>query len=280
MAAAAALRELCNVARSEPARRGQPDALPPTPKLPAANAAGFALVNGARLYYARFGLGDPVILLHGGMANSNYWGNQVSAIAAQHEVITIDFRGHGRSSLPPQPITYDLLASDVIALLDLLRLSKVAIVGWSDGGIVGLLTTINYPGRVTRLFAYGANFSRAGLIPHGATSGAFVAYTARTAVEYRQLSPQPTDYPVLLRQMRRMWSTQPQIPTARLATIQVPTTIADGDHDEIIRPQHTKELAMAIPSARLVIELGVSHFAMLQNPEQFTRDVLELLARH
>src|SRR5215469_7534445 len=84
--------------------------LPPTPALPQGAQSSYAPVNGIKIWYATFGQGEPVILLHGGLANSNYWGNQVRALKSQYRVIVMDSRGHGRSSRADQPYGYDLMA--------------------------------------------------------------------------------------------------------------------------------------------------------------------------
>jgi len=112
--------------------------LPPTPSLPMATTSGHAPVNGISIWYATFGSGPPVILLHGGLANSNYWGNQVPELARDHRVIVMDSRGHGRSTRDSRPFGYTLMASDVIGLMDHLGIPQAAIVGWSDGAIIGL----------------------------------------------------------------------------------------------------------------------------------------------
>src|SRR5579871_4047618 len=104
--------------------------LPPTPVLPPASSSGYAPVNGIRVWYATFGSGEPVILLHGGLANANYWGNQVRALAPHYRVVVMDSRGHGRTTRNGQPYGYDLMASDVLALMDYLRIPKATVVGW------------------------------------------------------------------------------------------------------------------------------------------------------
>ena len=119
--------------------------LPPTPTLPASAHSGYAPVNGIKIWYAVFGKGKPVILLHGGLGNSNYWGNQVPELAKHYQVIVMDSRGHGRSTRNDQPYGYDLMASDVIGLLDYLKIEKVALVGWSDGAILGLDIALHHP---------------------------------------------------------------------------------------------------------------------------------------
>jgi pimeloyl-ACP methyl ester carboxylesterase len=98
--------------------------LPPTPVLPSANGNGYAPINGIKIRYAMFGRGEPVILLHGGLANSNYWGNQVPVLAKDYRVIVIDSRVHGRSSRNEKPFAYELMASDVIGLMDYLKIQK------------------------------------------------------------------------------------------------------------------------------------------------------------
>src|SRR3989304_2366595 len=101
--------------------------LPPTPTLPKAEQSGYVSINKANIWYATFGQGQPVILLHGGLANSNYWGNQVPVLAKCYRVIVMDSRGHGRSTNDGQPYSYDLMASDVIGLMDFLKIKQAAI---------------------------------------------------------------------------------------------------------------------------------------------------------
>jgi dipeptidyl aminopeptidase/acylaminoacyl peptidase len=86
--------------------------LPPTPSLPEPEQSGYAPVNGIWIWYATFGRGEPVLLLHGGLANSSYWGNQVPVLARNYRVIVMDSRGHGRSSRDVRPYGYDLMASE------------------------------------------------------------------------------------------------------------------------------------------------------------------------
>src|SRR5262249_12968008 len=87
--------------------------LPPTPALPTPQKSGRAPVNGISIFYATFGSGDPVLLLHGGLANSDYWVHQIPALAEHHRVIVMDSRGHGRSTRNAEPFGYALMASDV-----------------------------------------------------------------------------------------------------------------------------------------------------------------------
>ena len=251
--------------------------LPSTPPLPRPSRSGRVRIGDVELFHAVFGDGPPVLFLHGGMGHSNYWGHQVAALAPQYRVIVLDSRGHGRSTLSRQRLSYRLLADDALGLLNALKLSRAAIVGWSDGGIVGLDLAMRRPDRVGGLFAFGANFNLQGLRPEGAQGAVFTQYAERCRLDYATLSPKPANWQRLLDDLRRMWGSSPTWTPAQLARIQVPTTIVGAEHDEIIRREHTAALAAAIPGARLAIMPGVSHFAMLQDPERFNAELAAFL---
>ncbi len=251
--------------------------LPPTPVLPKAEQSGLAPVNGIKLWYAVFGRGEPVILLHGGLANAAYWGNQVPALAQHYRVVVMDSRGHGRSTRDAQPYGYDLMASDVLGLMDFLKIRKAAIVGWSDGAILGLDIALHHPERLSKLFAFAANSDPSG-VADIANSPVFNAYIARAEKEYEKISPTPTQYKAFVDQITKMWDTQPNWTAADLQGIKVPTWIVDADHDEAIKRENTLFMAQQIPGSGLLILPQVSHFAFLQDPQDFTGEVLHFLA--
>lgn len=272
LAAAAILLASLTAAMSAP----QWLTLPPTPTLPKAAQSGFAPVNGIKIWYATFGRGEPVVMLHGGLANSSYWGHQVRALQKHYQVIVMDSRGHGRSTRNDQAYSYDLMASDVLALMDHLAIRKAAIVGWSDGAIIGLDIAMHHPERVSRLFAFAANSDPSG-VADIAKSDVFNAYIARAGEEYKRLSPTPGEYKAFVDQITKMWETQPNWTDADLAKIKVPTWIVDADHDEAIKRENTEFMAAHIPGAGLLIQPNVSHFSFMQDPEKFTDDVLHFL---
>jgi pimeloyl-ACP methyl ester carboxylesterase len=263
---------VASAARAEP----QWLTLPATPTLPHAAQSGYAPVNGVRIWYATFGRGEPVILLHGGLANSNYWGNQVRALATRYRVTVMDSRGHGRSTRNAAPYGYDLMASDVVGLMDYLKIKKAAIVGWSDGAILGLDIAMKHPERVSKLFAFAANSDPSG-VADIAQSPVFNAFIARAEKEYETLSPTPTEYKAFLAQITKMWETQPNWTAAVFHRIAVPTWIVDADHDEAIKRENTEFMAANIPNSGLLLQPEVSHFSILQDPAQFTADVLHFL---
>jgi pimeloyl-ACP methyl ester carboxylesterase len=251
--------------------------LPPTPAPVPGLKSGHAELNGIRLFYAEIGRGSPVVVLHGGLANSDYLGSQVQALAARHHVIVVDSRGHGRSTRVDQPFGYDLMTDDVVALLDRLKIQKANIVGWSDGAIIGLDMAMRHPARVGRIFAFGANTQTSGLKEGFDKNPVFAAYMARARQEYARLSPTPDQYDAFQEQIGKMWENQPNWTDAQLRTIRSPVLVVDGDHDEGIKREHTEYIARTIPGARLLILPNLSHFAFLQDPVRFNAALLDFL---
>jgi pimeloyl-ACP methyl ester carboxylesterase len=169
------------------------------------------------------------------------------------------------------------MASDVLALMDVLHIPKAAVVGWSDGAIIGIDIAIHHPERLTRLFAFGANSDPSGIKDPG-RSPTFAAYVGRTTEEYKKLSPTPTEFSVFHQQLDKMWNSEPQFSDAQLRGIAVPTWIVDGDRDEIIKRENTDHMASLIPGAGELILPRASHFAFLQDPKQFNEALLHFLS--
>ena len=110
------------------------------------------------------------------------------------------------------------------------------------------------------------------------SSSTFSTYMTRTREEYAKLSPAPASFNAFHDALNKMWDTEPDFTDAQLRGISVPTWIADGDRDEIIKRQDTDRMARLIPGAGELIMPRVSHFAVLQNPRQFNEAVLDFLA--
>jgi pimeloyl-ACP methyl ester carboxylesterase len=251
--------------------------LPPTPAPIPSERSGQADVNGISIHYAVYGEGSPVILLHGGMANADYWGNQVPALAPHHTVIVMDSRGHGRSTRDSRPLSYDLMADDVVALMDVLGVPKADIVGWSDGGTLGLGLAMRYPERVRRIFAFAATAASSGEKYSAVMNPTIVAFVKRAHEEYHAYSATPKEYGSFLMQIIKMWATEPNWSDAQLKTITAPVLVVDGDHDEAIKREHTEYIASAITGAGLLILPNASHFAFLQDPELFNYAIQHFL---
>src|ERR1700722_18610310 len=157
------------------------ETLPPTPAPISTDRTGELAVNGIKIHYAIYGQGSPVIFLHGGLANTDYWGDQVPAVAAHHTVILMDSRGHGRSSRDERPYGYDLMADDVVALMDNLKIAKADIVGWRDDSILGIDLALRHKDRIRKIFAFAANTVTSGVKDGVEKNPTFAAYIEHTS---------------------------------------------------------------------------------------------------
>jgi len=253
--------------------------LPEPAALPAVAMSGQVGHDGAQIWFATLGRGSPVLLLHGGLGSADDWGNQVPAlVAARRRVILIDSRGHGRSTRDARPMDYERMESDVIAVLDELGIRRVDVVGWSDGGIVGLIMAMKHARRVRSVFAFGANMDQRGANPDAMSNPILPVFLEQTQKAYRRLSPTPHDADAFAAAMEALWNSQPNYSAADLACINGPrVAIVDGEHEEFVTRAHTEYLAQAIPGAKLVMLPGVSHFAPLQDARAFNAAMLAFL---
>jgi pimeloyl-ACP methyl ester carboxylesterase len=247
--------------------------------LPVANDQSYVDHDGARIWYATYGAGSPVILLHGGLGHSGNWGYQVPMLVGSgHRAVLIDSRGHGRSTRDLRPFTYELMASDVLAVMDALQLERTAIVGWSDGACTALILARQAPARVSRVFFFGCNMDPSGtkdIEPGPVLSRCF----GRHSKDYGELSATPDQFKEFAAAVGQMQKTEPNYSARDLADIHVPVTIVQSEHDEFIKPDHAEYLTRSIPGAELVFLPGVSHFAPLQRPEQFNTAMSAFLSK-
>jgi len=251
---------------------------PPTPT-PFSGSARVKL-DDITMYFEVQGEGKPLILLHGGLGSAESWFYQVSVFSQQYRVIALDSRGQGRTTDAEAPISYHLMAEDTLRLMDYLGIDSAYLVGWSDGGIIGIDLAIHHPERVKALVAYGANTSPEGLQESLVTylRDASVADLEKdNGAEYLRLSPQPEHLPIILEKLRTLDLTQPNFTADELAGIKVPTLILDGEKEEVIRVDHVEAIAKAIPGAKLIWLPDVGHFAPYDAADKWNSVVLDFL---
>ncbi|OCI91948.1 alpha/beta hydrolase [Rhizobium sp. AC27/96] len=247
--------------------------------LPDTEASGHVDHDGISIWYASYGTGTPVILLHGGLGNSGNWGYQVPAlIDAGHRVIVIDSRGHGRSTRDARPYSYELMASDVLAVMDRLGIAKAAIAGWSDGACTGMILGRTHPERISGVFFFACNMDPSGTKEFVLTPIVERCFSRHTK-DYAALSATPDAFDAFVQAVSLMQQTEPNYTTDDLADISVPVAIVHSEHDEFIKREHADYLARHIPGAELVLLPGVSHFAPLQRPAQFNAALFAFLTR-
>jgi pimeloyl-ACP methyl ester carboxylesterase len=247
--------------------------------LPATSDQGYMDHDGARIWYAMLGAGRSVIMLHGGLGHSGNWGYQVPLLMnSGYRVVLIDSRGHGHSTRDERPYTYELLASDVLAVMDHIKLEKAAFVGWSDGACTALVLARNAARRSAGVFFFACNMDPSGvkqIEPNPVLRRCLTRHTR----DYAQLSATPDQFATFAEAVRRMQRTEPNYSPHDLGEIRVPVAIVHAEHDEFIKREHAEYLGRSIPEAEFILLPGVSHFAPLQRPENFNSIMLAFLGK-
>ena len=244
------------------------------------NDHGYLEHDGARIWYAAYGFGSPVILLHGGLGHSGNWGYQVPALVSGggYRAVVIDSRGHGRSTRDERPYTYELMASDVLAVMDALRIEKAGLVGWSDGACTALILAAQAPTRAAGVLFFACNIDPSGTKEIEFTPTLNRCFS-RHVKDYARLSTTPDQFDEFSEAVSLMQRTQPNYSADDLAQIRVPVAIVQSENDEFIKREHAEYLARSIPNAEFIYLPGVSHFAPLQRPEQFNSAMLAFLSK-
>jgi pimeloyl-ACP methyl ester carboxylesterase len=237
-----------------------------------AHGSQYIHVNDVTLYCETFGSGPPVLVLHGGFGSILGMSYQIRALAKSHFVIAVESRGHGRSTDANTPLSYSQMSNDMVKVLDRLRIQQSDVVGWSDGGIIGLELAMRHPERVRRLVAISANYDPDGL----AESSPSAEHVPHTPLRYWLLAPDPAHWPEIYRKVVTMWRTQPHYTLSDLGRIQTPTLVMAGEYD-LIKRDHTDRLAKAIPGSHESIIPGATHLVPIEKPEIVDSQILNFL---
>lgn len=228
----------------------------------------FLTINRIKVYVETYGSGTPMLLIHGNGQDISAMGHQINYFSPHYQVIAADGRGHGKTELGPGRLTYEQMAEDANALLDTLNVKSVHVLGWSDGGIVGMLLAINHPDKVAKLAIMGAS-----LHPEGAYDWAQTWVTAENQRVDEMIAKADKTQPwSLYKQQLDLLGKQPNISVEKLKGIRAPTLVMAGDKD-VIRDDHTLLMFHNIPNAHLSIFPGATHFVPWENPAAFNQAV-------
>ncbi|WP_178379994.1 alpha/beta fold hydrolase [Cryptosporangium aurantiacum] len=237
----------------------------------------YATVAGLRTYYETHGTGDPVLLLHGGLATADSWAPQIAALSEQYQVIVPERRGHGRTGDVDGRYTYRLMAADTIGFAETLGLASAHVVGWSDGALVGAYVALDRPDLVEKLVLIGQYLDPSGARPELASmldDGDFGEF-ARPG--YDRLSPDgPEHFDVVLAKILRMWREDPGPGLSALPGITAPTLVMQGD-DDFVTVEHSAAVARALPEAQLAVVPGTSHGLPMEKPALVNQLLLDFL---
>ena len=225
----------------------------------------YAIINGNRIYYEVYGEGEPLLLLHGALESIRLYDKQIPVLSKSFKVIAVDTRGHGKSTADSTRLTYELYADDMYKLLNELKLDTVNVLGWSDGGITGLILAMRHPEKVKKLAAMGAN-----LYPDTTALYGWLIDTIQNQIKVIESQHKPADDFIL--RVNRCMLEEPHIDSAALKTIKCPVLVMAGEND-VIKEAHTRLIAASIPGATLLIFKNASHYAPNEVPDEFNKQV-------
>ncbi|MET0946078.1 MAG: alpha/beta hydrolase [Flavobacterium sp.] len=231
------------------------------------NAVGkFAEINGAKIYYEEYGKGEPLLLIHGNGGNIESMGNQIDYFKNKYRVIVADSRGQGKSELKTDSLTYVQITKDTEALVNHLKLDSISIIGWSDGGIVGLQMGISGKIKIKKIVAMGANLRPDSTAIYSWAVKDVQNMKKRVALKIKEKDT--SENWNVLKQLAGLLVDQPSIATKDLSKIKAKVLVIGGDKD-VIKNEHTVEIFENIPKAQLCIMPGETHFAPASSPEVF-----------
>ena len=226
----------------------------------------YADIRGFKMYYEVYGKGEPLLIIHGNGGSINNFLFQIPYFAKNYQVIIADSRAQGKSVDLKDSLSYEMMADDLNALLDKLQLKSAYVIGWSDGGINGLLLAMRHPDKVKKLAITGAN-----LWPD---TTAVDPGVYRYAIGENEKLRKATVTPKVKAELKlvHLLSYEPHIATEQLHAITCPTLVIGGDHD-VILPKHTMLIAESIPNSYLWIIPNSGHSTPIYKRDQFNQVV-------
>jgi pimeloyl-ACP methyl ester carboxylesterase len=228
-------------------------------------------IGGANFYYEEYGKGDTILLLHGNSESIRSFDKQIPELSKQFHIIAMDSRGQGRSTKDEKKMSYELMAEDVNSFLEKLDVKRVNILGWSDGGNIGLILAMKHPEKVTRLAVMGANLFNDKTSVDEKTNRLIRTQRQQLLAE----DPEKNKFKI---EMFDLLLNEPKINPDSLRRIQCPVLVMAGSKD-VVKEGHTKLIASKIKNSKLVIFANGTHYEPTENPKRFNRTVTEFFRR-
>ena len=249
--------------------------------MPSPRAQDYIDIDGLSVFYETEGDGDPIVLLHGGLADNSTWAAQFSGLSRHRRVVAPERQAQGHTADRPGPLTYQAMTDQTVHFLTALGLGPVDLLGWSDGGMVGTLIAAEHPDLVRTLTVTGSGFSTAGYVPGAMEALVSLAPgdedMAMFAAMYSQASPDgPEHFPDVWEKIRTMWA-EPFDWTDKVGGITAPTLVIVGD-DDYVTVEHAHQFSLLVGSGQLAVVPGASHLVPMEKPDLFNELVLEFTA--
>lgn len=228
-------------------------------------------IRGFKMYCEVYGSGEPLLFIHGNGASINAFVKQIPYFSKRYKVIIADSRSQGKSEDKIDSLTYEMMADDYAALLTRMGIDSAYVVGWSDGGINGLLLAMRHPEKVKKLVITGAN-----LQPDSTAISADVMQQVWVPYNMLKQKENKTDLDKKVYKFFKLLVEQPHIPITDLHAIKIPTLVISGDHD-VIKPGHSVQIFQNIKKASLWILPNSGHSTLVVYSNEFNLKVDDYL---
>lgn len=224
-------------------------------------------IRGFKMYCEVYGKGQPLLIIHGNGGSISNFVNQIPYFSKKYKVIIADSRAQGKSADKGDSLTYEMMADDYAALLDAMKIDSAYVIGWSDGGINGLLLAIRHPEKVKKLAITGAN-----LVPDTTAVPKEVWDMVTPTYTMLKGKKDKNEMEMTGFKLMRLLVDNPHIPLSDLHTIKCPTLVMGGDHD-VIKEEHTMLIYKNIPNAYLWILPNSGHSTPVVYKNDFNKNV-------
>ncbi|MFW9785367.1 MAG: alpha/beta fold hydrolase [Candidatus Heimdallarchaeota archaeon] len=240
-------------------------------------------IGDIKMYYAMFGTGEPVFLLHGGMVDYTSWFFQIKELAKHFQIIAPDTRAHGRTTDSDKPLSYHLFASDISQMMEKLEIKKASFVGWSDGGCTSLVLGLQHPELVNKLVLIGTPYNISNFYPdifesfNNVDPNNLPKDYKFIKKAYEKVALDPDNWPILIEKELNMAKREPNFTLDQLKSIKSPSLIIDGEGERLYPLKVIQEMADAIPNAQLEIIPGGTHLVLMEKPKLINRLIVSFL---
>ena len=230
-------------------------------------------IRGFKMYCETYGEGEPLLLIHGNGGSIKQFAGQIPYFSKKYKIIAADSRSQGKSNDPGDTLSYEMMADDYAALLDAMKIDSAYVIGWSDGGINGLLLSSRHPQKVKKLASTGANL-------WSDTTSLYEDFIDLVQPSYSSLRDKAdkTDAEKNEWKLTRLIVEEPNIQLSEINKIQCPSLIIGGDHD-VIKEEHTMLIFKNIPKAYLWILPNSGHSTLITYKDQFNKVVDDFFSK-
>ena len=243
------------------------------------NNGKYLTIKGTIIYYEEYGVGTPLVLIHGGFGSIIDFENVIPILSKKYKVIISDAPGLGRSEYSNTPLSYKLLAEYNSEIIDKLKLDSLYVIGWSDGAITGLILAKNRPDKVKKLIISGANYKMEGFKNIEEAKN----WTDTNWIEknwphwikyYQKLSSK--DWKRYVAEAKQMWFQEQYFPKTDLEAIKIPTLVVYGDND-MYTLEHGIEIHNAIKNSQFCVIPNCSHEVFGDKPDIISQISIDFL---